>query len=95
MPFLCHDAVSLSCRFVCAVCVCICGVYIVTGLVFQIMVTPKAGRVLLYRVDLWHRGTSIFAGSRRAMNVVYFRRDDPGTAGRWNAGFWKNRCAGG
>lgn len=56
----------------------------------EVPVTPKIGRVLLYRVDLWHRGTPLTQGRRRVMNVVYHLQDDPGHAGRWNSGFWKN-----
>eukprot|EP00759_Apiculatamorpha_spiralis_P014543 PhF_6_TR21159/c3_g1_i1/m.30475 len=56
----------------------------------EVKVMPKAGRILLYRVDLWHRGTPLTSGSRRVMNIVFHARDDPGHAGRWNAGFFKN-----
>jgi hypothetical protein len=55
-----------------------------------INVMPKIGRVLLYRVDLWHRGTPLLGGSRRVMNQVWFSQAATGTGGRWNAGFWKS-----
>lgn len=52
-------------------------------------VMPKIGRVLLYRLDLWHRGTPLLSGSRRVMNQVWFSLAAKGTAGRWNPGYWK------
>lgn len=55
----------------------------------EVKVLPKAGRVLLYRVDLWHRGTPLLTGSRRVVNVVFHISDDPGHCGRWNPGFLK------
>lgn len=51
---------------------------------------PKVGRVLLYRLDIWHRGTPLVSGSRRVMNLVFIDPADPSFAGRWNPGFWKN-----
>ena len=54
-----------------------------------VSVMPKIGRVLLYRVDLWHRGTPLLGGSRRVMNQVWFSKAAAGTCGRWNAGYWK------
>jgi hypothetical protein len=51
---------------------------------------PEIGRVLLYRLDIWHRGTPLLAGKRRVMNIVFLNPADPGHAGRWNPGFWKN-----
>ena len=56
----------------------------------EIKVLPKIGRALLYRVDLWHRGTPLTGGSRRVMNLVYHVRTDPGHGGRWNPGFFKD-----
>lgn len=56
----------------------------------EVKVMPKVGRVLLYRVDVWHRGTPLTGGSRRVMNLVFHHRNDPGHAGRWNPGFFKD-----
>jgi hypothetical protein len=56
----------------------------------EVKVLPKAGRVLLYRVDVWHRGTPLLGGTRRVMNLVFHVRTDPGHGGRWNAGFFKD-----
>jgi hypothetical protein len=52
-------------------------------------VDPVVGRVLLYRLDVWHRGTPLYEGSRRVMNLVYFSSRAVATGGRWNSGFWK------
>lgn len=56
----------------------------------EVKVLPRQGRVLLYRVDLWHRGTPLESGSRRVMNLVYHLRTDPGHGGRWNQGFFRD-----
>lgn len=50
---------------------------------------PRIGRVLLYRLDIWHRGTPLLKGRRRVMNLVFLNPVDPGHAGRWNPGFWR------
>ena len=52
-------------------------------------VFPKRGRVLFYRLDLWHRGTPLLSGTRRVMNMVWFSQEAIATGGRWNPGFWK------
>jgi hypothetical protein len=56
----------------------------------EVMVLPKVGRVLLYRVDLWHRGTPLLGGSRRVFNLVYHLIDDPGHCSTWNPSPLKN-----
>ena len=56
----------------------------------EIKVMPAVGRVLLYRLDVWHRGTPLTTGSRRVMNMVWFSPRAIGTGGRWNMGFWKS-----
>ena len=37
----------------------------------EMKVMPRIGRILLYRLDIWHRGTPVTAGSRRVMNLVW------------------------
>lgn len=61
--------------------------------IYQHEIKPefKTGTILLYRHDIWHRGTPIkFGKSRRVHNLVY-RRADREHILQWNIGFgWNN-----
>ena len=53
---------------------------------------PARGRALVYRLDLWHHGTPVLAGQRRAYNIVYHSQQQHPAAlsgGRWEKGFWR------
>jgi hypothetical protein len=55
-------------------------------------IAPRRGNALVYRLDLWHRGTPILAGRRRAYNVVFYAQSAAArsiSGGRWNPGFFR------
>lgn len=53
---------------------------------------PRRGVALVYRLDVWHRGTAVLAGRRRAYNVVFLAQSAAArsiSGGRWNQGFFR------
>ena len=53
----------------------------------EIMPILKPGDVLLYRLDVWHRGTPVFPGKVRYVhNLLWKRRDAHGMC-LWNSGW--------
>ena len=60
----------------------------------EIPVSVKPGDVLLYRLDVWHRGTPVRAGAvRRVLNVIY-KRADAHHIYTWNAGYARRNYTG-
>lgn len=55
----------------------------------ELVVEPRVGRVLWYRLDTWHRGLPIMQGSRRVYSLIFQRSDELGFGGQWNTGFWR------
>lgn len=61
------------------------------GYAREVMVDDaRPGSVLLYRLDVWHRGTPVYKGHARCVHNMVWKRPDAVTmpqCGNWNAGY--------
>jgi len=55
----------------------------------EVVARYKRGTVLVYRQDLWHRGTRIKEGTTRYVMNITYRRKDAEWIGSWNCGWAK------
>ena len=53
----------------------------------EIHTCPKPGDVLLYRLDVWHRGTPVKAGTVRYVHNLLWTLPDAAGMCTWNAGY--------
>ena len=53
----------------------------------EIKASFKPGTMLLYRMDIWHRGTAVAADSHRIVQNLAWARNDCPWYGTWNSGF--------
>lgn len=49
----------------------------------------KPGDVLFYRLDVWYRGTPVFAGKVRYVHNLVWKRRDARSIYMWNQGLKK------
>mmetsp|Transcript_11444 Transcript_11444/g.17109 ORF Transcript_11444/g.17109 Transcript_11444/m.17109 type:complete len:380 (-) Transcript_11444:207-1346(-) len=53
----------------------------------EVRVRYKPGTLLVYRQDVWHRGTRVKPGSKRFVMNITYRRKDAEWIGHWHPGY--------